>query len=200
MESKRPEPQLSLQPFDPEVFQRVWQRVMPDQAHSPIAVDVDGAGTPRPAVPALSHVPTEEEPLPCLGDSSRRYLSAIQEAMGETQELSRAMQSLARRCPPRQARTLSALAGDLQLEQRRLSAAYFLIAGERYTPRTAGSVLSGPVDMALRTLFRRFLRRAGQVRSCAREMEDPCLCQLFQDLGDGAEDCAARLRLLLEGM
>ena len=54
--------------------------------------------------------------------------------------------------------------------------------------------------MALRTLFRRFLRRAGQVRSCAREMEDPCLCQLFQDLGDGAEDCAARLRLLLEGM
>lgn len=198
MESKRPDPQLSLQPFDPEVFQRVWQRVMPDQAHSPIAVD--GAGTPRTAVPALPQSSTDEASPTCLGDSSRRYLPAIQEAMEETQELSRALQSLARRCPPRPARALSALSGDLQQEQRRLSAAYFLIAGERYAPRTAGSVLSGPLDMALRTLFRRFFRRAGQVRSCAREMEDPCLRQLFQDLGDGAEDCAARLRLLLEGM
>ena len=59
MEAKQPAPKLSLQPFDPEVFQRVWNRVMPNQEHSPIVVK-------SAAVPALSPLPEKppEAPAP----------------------------------------------------------------------------------------------------------------------------------------
>ena len=43
MDQQLSERGLSLRPFDPEVFARVWSRVMPDQALSPI----------QPALPAL---------------------------------------------------------------------------------------------------------------------------------------------------
>ena len=54
METSQLDPKLSLQPFDPEVFQRVWNRVMPDQDRSPIAMDAPS----QPAVPALSPAPS----------------------------------------------------------------------------------------------------------------------------------------------
>ena len=79
MESNYPDPKLSLQPFDPDVFQRVWNRVMPDQEHSPIAVDAPTL----PAVPTLSPAPEEapepapEVPLTCLGEGSQRYVQTI---------------------------------------------------------------------------------------------------------------------------
>ena len=69
METSQLDPNLSLQPFDPEVFQRVWNRVMPDQDRSPIAMDAPA----QPAVPALSPAPEQppetapQVPLTCLG-------------------------------------------------------------------------------------------------------------------------------------
>ena len=48
METSQLDPKLSLQPFDPEVFQRVWNRVMPDQDRSPIAMDAPA----QPAAPS----------------------------------------------------------------------------------------------------------------------------------------------------
>ena len=53
METSQLDPKLSLQPFDPEVFQRVWNRVMPDQDRSPIAMDAPS----QPAVPARAAAP-----------------------------------------------------------------------------------------------------------------------------------------------
>ena len=51
METSQLDPKLSLQPFDPEVFQRVWNRVMPQQELSPIqpALPVRTAPSPLPA-------------------------------------------------------------------------------------------------------------------------------------------------------
>ena len=149
METSQLDPKLSLRPFDPEVFQRVWNRVMPDQDRSPIAMDA----------PALS-----------------------------------------RRSGSRAARVLSGIAGDLRREERRLSTAHFLITGERYSPSQTGAVPSGPLPLALRTLFQQLHQRAAQARAAAQGMGDPCLQQLFQDLGEDAEFYAQRLRALLEGM
>ena len=57
MDQQLSERGLSLRPFDPEVFARVWSRVMPDQALSPI----------QPALPALRS-PAQTAPAPsCLG-------------------------------------------------------------------------------------------------------------------------------------
>lgn len=202
METSQLDPKLSLQPFDPEVFQRVWNRVMPDQDRSPIAMDAPA----QPAVPALSPVPEQppetapQVPLTCLGEGSRPYTQAIRDMMDQTRGFLRSLQSLSRRSGSRAARVLSGIAGDLRREERRLSTAHFLITGERYSPSQTGAVPSGPLPLALRALFQQLHQRAAQARAAAQGMGDPCLQQLFQDLGEDAEFYAQRLRALLEGM
>ena len=202
METSQLDPKLSLQPFDPEVFQRVWNRVMPDQDHSPIAMDAPS----QPAVPALSPAPEQppetppEVPLTCLGEGSRPYTQAIRDMMDQTRGFLRSLQALSRRSGSRAARVLSGIAGDLRREERRLSTAHFLITGERYSPSQTGAVPSGPLPLALRALFQQLHQRAAQARAAAQGMGDPCLQQLFQDLGEDAEFYAQRLRALLEEM
>lgn len=202
METSQLDPKLSLQPFDPEVFQRVWNRVMPDQDRSPIAMDAPA----QPAVPALSPVPEQppetapQVPLTCLGEGSRPYTQAIRDMMDQTRGFLRSLQALSRRSGSRTARVLSGIAGDLRREERRLSTAHFLITGERYSPSQTGAVPSGPLPLALRALFQQLHQRAAQARAAAQGMGDPCLQQLFQDLGEDAEFYAQRLRALLEEM
>ena len=200
METSQLDPKLSLQPFDPEVFQRVWNRVMPDQDRSPIAMDAPA----QPAVPALSPAPEQppetapQVPLTCLGEGSRPYTQAIRDMMDQTRGFLRSLQALSRRSGSRAARVLSGIAGDLRREERRLSTAHFLITGERYSPSQTGAVPSGPLPLALRALFQQLHQRAAQARAAAQGMGDPCLQQLFQDLGEDAEFYAQRLRALLE--
>lgn len=200
METSQLDPKLSLQPFDPEVFQRVWNRVMPDQDRSPIAMDAPS----QPAVPALSPAPEQppetapQVPLTCLGEGSRPYTQAIRDMMDQTRGFLRSLQSLSRRSGSRAARVLSGIAGDLRREERRLSTAHFLITGERYSPSQTGAVPSGPLPLDLRTLFQQLHQRAAQARAAAQGMGDPCLQQLFQDLAEDAEFYAQRLRALLE--
>lgn len=202
METSQLDPKLSLQPFDPEVFQRVWNRVMPDQSRSPIAMDAPS----QPAVPALSPAPEQppetapQVPLTCLGEGSRPYTQAIRDMMDQTRGFLRSLQALSRRSGSRAARVLSGIAGDLRREERRLSTAHFLITGERYSPSQTGAAPSGPLPLALRTLFQQLHQRAAQARAAAQGMGDPCLQQLFQDLGEDAEFYAQRLRALLEEM
>ena len=202
METSQLDPKLSLQPFDPEVFQRVWNRVMPNQDRSPIAIDAPS----QPAVPALSPAPEQppetapQVPLTCLGEGSRPYTQAIRDMTDQTRGFLRSLQALSRRSGSRAARVLSGIAGDLRREERRLSTAHFLITGERYAPSQTGTGPSGSLAQALRTLFQQFHQRAAQARAAAQEMGDPCLQQLFQDLGEDAEFYAQRLRALLEEM
>ena len=173
---------------------------MPDQDRSPIAMDAPT----QPAVPALSPVPEQppetppQVPLTCLGEGSRPYTQAIRDMMDQTRGFLRSLQALSRRSGSRAARVLSGIAGDLRREERRLSTAHFLITGERYSPSQTGAVPSGPLPLALRTLFQQLHQRAAQARAAAQGMGDPCLQQLFQDLGEDAEFYAQRLRALLE--
>lgn len=190
METSQLDPKLSLQPFDPEVFQRVWNRVMPDQDRSPIAMDA----------PEQPPETAPQVPLTCLGEGSRPYTQAIRDMMDQTRGFLRSLQALSRRSGSRAARVLSGIAGDLRREERRLSTAHFLITGERYSPSQAGAAPSGPLPLALRTLFQQLHQRAAQARAAAQGMGDPCLQQLFQDLGEDAEFYAQRLRALLEEM
>lgn len=195
MDAPNTSPQLSLQPFDPEVFQRVWQRVMPDQSHSPIVVE-----PPLPAaVPALSPVPKNTPQHPeCLGEGSLSWAQTLQALMDETQSLSWALQRFSRRYPGRASRVFSGLSARLSREGRRLSAAYFLITGERYAPRQSAAPLNGPLDQGVRALFQLFRRRAAQLQGTSQMVEDPCLKQLLQELEDQAEASARQLRSLLE--
>ena len=145
MDQQLSERGLSLRPFDPEVFARVWSRVMPDQALSPI----------QPALPALRS-PAQTAPAPsCLGEGSARYVPQLEALMDQLHAALGSVRQLARRGGGRASRLLASLAADQQRQLRRLSAAYFLITGRRYAPKGQGAAPSGPLSSALRTLFSR---------------------------------------------
>ena len=128
MDQQLSERGLSLRPFDPEVFARVWSRVMPDQALSPI----------QPALPALRS-PAQTAPAPsCLGEGSARYVPQLEALMDQLHAALGSVRQLARRGGGRASRLLASLAADQQRQLRRLSAAYFLITGRRYAPKGQG--------------------------------------------------------------
>lgn len=196
---------LSLQPFDPEIFQRVWDRVMPDQAASPIQVMPPAehpapARIPAPAQPACPEPPRPEaDCLPlCLGEGARQYIPALEAAMEEARQALRASQALACRWsgPPR--RLFQELSAQLQAGLRRLSAARFLISGEGYAPAGAALPLPGALPQALRALYRRGVCRAQSFAALAEGCGDPCLRELFLDLEAQGREQAARIRAFLE--
>ena len=154
MDQQLSERGLSLRPFDPEVFARVWSRVMPDQALSPI----------QPALPALRS-PAQTAPAPsCLGEGSARYVPQLEALMDQLHAALGSVRQLARRGGGRASRLLASLAADQQRQLRRLSAAYFLITGRRYAPKGQGAAPSGPLSSALRTLFQQAQQWPGQFR------------------------------------
>ena len=189
MDQQLSERGLSLRPFDPEVFARVWSRVMPDQTLSPI----------QPALPALRS-PAQTAPAPsCLGEGSARYVPQLEALMDQLHAALGSVRQLARRGGGRASRLLASLAADQQRQLRRLSAAYFLITGRRYAPKGQGAVPSGPLSSALRTLFQQGQQCAAQAAVLARTVsDDPCLSRLLEDIQDEAQSHAAQIRVLLE--
>ena len=173
MDQQLSERGLSLRPFDPEVFARVWSRVMPDQALSPI----------QPALPALRS-PAQTAPAPsCLGEGSARYVPQLEALMDQLHAALGSVRQLARRGGGRASRLLASLAADQQRQLRRLSAAYFLITGRRYAPKGQGAAPSGPLSSALRTLFQQAQQCAAQAAVLARTVsDDPCLSRLLEDI------------------
>lgn len=191
IEANQPEPALTLHPFDPQTFQRVWRRVMPDQTHSPIELDVRPPA-PRPVQAAQG--------ASCLGEDSKQYAQALEALLEGNLQLLRGVRRLARRLYGPAVPVLSGLAGRLSRGQKRLSTAYFLITGSRYTPHPEEVPLPGPMEQAVRALFQRLHRQAAQARAAAQGVEDRCLRRLLQDLAGEAEDSASRLQRFLEGL
>ena len=197
MDQQLSERGLSLRPFDPEVFARVWSRVMPDQALSPI----------QPALPALrspARAASAPEPYPapsCLGEGSARYVPQLEALMDQLHAALSSVRQLARRGGARAARLLASLSADQQRQLRRLTAAYFLITGRRYAPKGQGACPSGPLSSALRALFQQAQQCAAQAAGLARTVsDDPCLSRLLEDVQDEAQSHAAQIRVLLEDL
>jgi len=210
MEQFQQEPDLSQlvreQP-GPEVFQRVWARVMPDQRDSPLAVSVsprqEGTAPAQPAVPAQPAAPgPAPEPCPCppplcLGEASLGDVAALTALMDRARENLSAGQALSRRSGGRQ---LSELAADHRRALRQLSAARFLITGKRYRPE--GKPLSLPADfpLALRDQFVREQRWERDCNQAAEAAGDRCLKELYLELAQDGALHAGEIRSLLERM
>ena len=129
---------------DPELFARVWRRVMPDEELSPIALGpAPGPGTEAPdraadAPPAEGQAgsrqapippPEGEEEPPCLGEGSLPFAPALERRMEQAQQGAQIYQALSRRTQGAAGRQTAALAADQQRHLRRLGAAYFLLTG-----------------------------------------------------------------------
>ena len=111
---------------DPEAFQRVWDRVMPDPALSPI-------------VPVSPSPPASGQDVP---------LRLLELAAGRW-DLCRA---LARRGGP-WGRTLSAMAGDCRRQVRQLAALQFLLTGAAPLTHRSKELPLPPLPQALRQQY-----------------------------------------------
>lgn len=188
METPMPESlETPLEVEDRELFQRVWQRVMPDQEQSPIAVL-----PPQPQV--------HQHDLPQLGQASMAYAQPIREMMESLQEHRQLYQSLARRTQGQNARSLSALAARHQGDLRRLGAVYFLLTGERFYPAVSPALPAGPLGGALREMFAREQRLGQRFSQAGEHNPDSCLEGLFSQLARQSQTNLEEIRAILERM
>ncbi|MCI8422904.1 MAG: rubrerythrin [Lawsonibacter sp.] len=208
---------LMQQQPDPEVFRRVWNRVMPDQKDSPLAVVPPPPPPPEPVPPEAaiasmapeepSPPPSPEEPAPvpeeepplCLGEGARPDTQPLRELMDLAQAGAAAGQALARRGGAR-SRALLALAEDHRRALRQLSAAYFLITGQRHRPSGPAPNLPGSLPLALREQFAWEQRWERACLQAARRTGDSCLRELYQELAQDGSLHTGVIRSILEQM
>ena len=188
--------ELQTGALDQAAFQRVWQRVMPEpRPDCPFIVD------PPPPVPAPSPAPamapTRRERLPvCLGEASVGELPTLERLLDMAEEGAQTYQALAHRW--RREELLPVLAREKRQQAKRLSAARFLIAGERYASPAAPRLSNESLPLRLRGRFQAEQRLALEFFSAAGAAADPCLIELYRDLGRGCQDCAKALRAWME--
>ncbi|SCH54196.1 Uncharacterised protein [uncultured Clostridium sp.] len=97
-------------------------------------------------------------------------------------------------------RSLSCLAADHRRALRQLSAAYFLITGQRYRPPTPSVVINASLPLALRDQFVWEQRWERANQQAAETTSDACLKELYQELAQDGVLHAATIRSLLEQM
>lgn len=198
---------LGQRQVDPEVFRRVWNRVMPDQRDSPIAVEPPSvpahpAPLKRPdfvsPAAASPEAPSDAPSMGAAGEASSDA-RALRERMDQLWEGTARAQALARRGGS-EARALAGLASDHRQLMSRLSAAYFLTTGESYQPRGKAPAGSPSRSIALRELFLWERQWVLDCQTAAQESGDPVLRELYQELArDGALHARA-IRGLVERM
>ena len=184
---------------DREVFQRVWNRVMPqDREGCPIVLE-----SAEEALPAVMVKPAEETEAPCLclGEASAAWGDQLRAFIDQELAGQRRCQLLTRRVQGSGSRSLAALAADKRRRAKRLSTAYFLISGVRYWPAVPGDGMPlQPVPVQLREEFRDCQRGAAAYRAAGAGTADSCLEELFQECAQECESHAWTIRGVLEGL
>lgn len=141
---------LAAQQVDPEVFRRVWSRVMPDQRDSPILVvppegKRDG-GTGKNSIPHQQfperqrHKNRSDE-----ADELKKMLEMLWEGSGRLQMLNRKSGG--------RSRQLQAMMADCRRAVRQLEASWFLSTGQREWQRPKLAIPEEPLAMGLRSQF-----------------------------------------------
>lgn len=160
MEERQTLPRPGDEALDPEVFRRVWDRVMEGRAAGPLV--------PLPARTARQAEEKADEP---------DELAALARDLVRGRDLA---QSLARRTG---SRALNEGAGLLRRTERELTADRFLQQGvEERTARTAAEGAQ-PLLPALRTLYRWSVDWWTRCRALAEKTPDPLLAQRLEEWG-----------------
>ncbi len=207
-------------PQDPEVFRRVWERVMGSKAAPAPAQAEPQTQTQAPPAPAggcgmdgdlscaylraLADAPNTPEPGDSTGsdleecpgcESSARLRQQTLEALEGWQFY----RHLARRTRSGAARVLTALAADAHKQARQLAAAYFLLTGVRYWP--TGQLPAPAIPSlwgAVRSRYQAEQQGELACRMAAEETADPALAELYGQLADACRERCRQLRALLE--
>ncbi len=136
----------------------------------------------------------------CLGESSQGDSQRLEMLMTQAKAGAMAGQCLVRRASGSCAKTLSALTSDHRMAFRRLSAAYFLINGKRYSPKCSSPGLPASLPLALRQQFGWEKYWEQQNCQAAQATSDPCLTELYLELAQEGAFHAGCIRSILEQM
>jgi len=184
MDPRPSPPTLSPSPMDPEVFRRVWQRVMPDQKGSPI---VPAPPNPRKPVPP----PPATPPMPPVDTLLSRYMEQLSRGIVQANYLIRRYGNRP---------LLLRLLRERQQGLRRLSAAHFLATGRRFQPSGQAPAPPAPLPAALREQFFLESQWGKDFLLASDSQADPELRELFRSLSHQAHGRAAEIRRQLEQM
>lgn len=193
--------------MDQEAFRRVWRKVMPqeDRADCPFTLDAPEAPpvqtvqppvpAPLPAQPAAAPAPEPARSPVCLGDESAGEVPALLRFLALTLSLEKAYRTLARSGrQPLPARLAREKAG----QARRLATACFLITGRQPEKPETIEPERLPFRLALRACYRAEQRTAAEFIGTVRESRDPCLAELYRELGGQNQTFAGQIREFLE--
>ncbi|NBI08440.1 hypothetical protein D1641_00190 [Colidextribacter sp. OB.20] len=141
-----------------------------------------------------------EEPILCLGEASQEDSGQLEELMTLARTGAVTSQALSRRAGGSRAKTLAALTRDHRSAFRRLSAAYFLITGKRFSPQCSAVTLPASLPLALRQQFVWEQQWEQRSRQAAQATADPCLKELYLELAQEGALHAGCIRSMLEQM
>ena len=204
-------PGNTINGVDPATFQRVWNRVMPDQSLSPIEMDtiepvppeqpIQPPETIQPIEPVES-APPEVPDLPDLPEPpSVQLLPALMDQLYAAWQRS---QCLTRQTSGSVNRVFANSAEEQRRGLKRLSAAYFLQSGQWYTPgRTQnnarmGQSRTGGLPNLLRERYQWERQWEQTCRQAAQAVQDEAVRSLLNWLAQEAAGRAGQIRTLLE--
>lgn len=186
--------------IDANTFQRVWNRVMPDQSLSPIEMD-----TIEPVQPAQPEQPLQpDQPeVPELPPAVQVQL--LPDLMDQLCAAWQRSQCLVRQTTGSVNRTFANAAEEQRRGLKRLSAAWFLQSGQWYTPGrnpgTGSRTGQGRVSGLSNVLRERYLWERQWEQTCrqaAQNAQDEALRSLLNCLAQEAAGRASQIRGLLE--
>lgn len=136
----------------------------------------------------------------CLGEAALEDSQRLEMLMTQAKVGALAGRALVRRSSGSVCKALAALAADHRLAMRRLSAAYFLITGKRYSPQCSAPCLPSTLPLALRYQFGWEQQWEQQNCQAAQATSDRCLKELYLELAQEGAFHAGTIRSILEQM
>ena len=210
-------PGNTINGVDPATFQRVWNRVMPDQSLSPIEMDTIEPVPPEQPIQPIQPIqppetiqpiepvepaPPEVPDLPDLPEPpSVQLLPALMDQLYAAWQRS---QCLTRQTSGSVNRVFANSAEEQRRGLKRLSAAYFLQTGQWYTPgRTQnnarmGQSRTGGLPNLLRERYQWERQWEQTCRQAAQAVQDEAVRSLLNCLAQEAAGRAGQIRTLLE--
>lgn len=188
---------------------RVWQRVDPTldpypdvRAAAAMAADTSGDGLSAAERNAELSLPGAQADPCCMGTAALESLEVLQGFIREELADRRTYLFLARRAPTAEARQVfRAIASDEGRHARRLLAAVYLIAGERYCPAICYPPLRcDGYCAALRERYHEEVCGGFNYRRASQETLDPCLQQLLLAFSQDEYRHANAMLCLLSGV
>ena len=166
---------------DKETFERIWQRVMPDQSLSPVVVAQD-------TTPVIHNHVTTAEPVQ-QGEvlEAEDDVQILEQMLGEMMLQWHHLQYISKKSTGGMMRALIALTEREDKQIRKLTALYFLMTG--VVPNYPSQGISR--SETLTTLLRRFFLQEEQwhrtLHHLSEQWDDSCFYEVFIELSQGTE-------------